>query len=69
MGIEEGNIQGSLGKTYLLPERCSDHGSLLVLFLATFPIEAVCEFPHYIPPCPQASSAVLHSRVRSQRHV
>lgn len=69
MGIGEGNLQDSLGKIDLLPERPSEHGRLLVLFLATFPIEAVCEFPHYIPPCPQASSAVLHSRVRSQHHV
>lgn len=56
MGIEEENIQGSSGK--IDP---SEHGSLLVLFLAMFPIEAVCEFPHYVPPCPQASSAVLQA--------
>ena len=43
-------MEGSLEKIDLLPERPSERGSLAVLFLAAFQIEAVCAFPHYIPP-------------------
>lgn len=43
-------LQDSLEKTDLLPERSSERGSLVVLFLAVFQIEAVCMFPCYIPP-------------------
>lgn len=37
-------------KIDFLPERPSERGSPVVLFLATFQIEAVCAFPRYIPP-------------------
>lgn len=50
MKIEEKLLQDSLAKIDLLPERLSECGSLMELFLATFQIEAVCAFPRYIPP-------------------
>lgn len=50
MRIEEKNFYRTLAKIDLLPERLSERGSLVELFLATFQIEAVCAFPRYIPP-------------------